>query len=69
MGQGPGDLHERARVLHGIGSISRSDHMMVVEGPVRKRRIDGTPVLNLSEVKGTEDAEHLLRLVRERQRS
>ncbi|MCU0798288.1 MAG: helix-turn-helix domain-containing protein [Candidatus Thermoplasmatota archaeon] len=69
LGQRPGDMYERAKVLHGIGSISRSDHMMVVDGPVRKRRIDGTPVLNLNEVKSTEDAKHLLRLVRERQRS
>jgi predicted transcriptional regulator len=41
--------------------------MMVIEGPVRKRRIDGTPVLNIDEVKGAEDPRHLLSLVRERQ--
>lgn len=68
MCQGPSGLRERARILHGIGSVSRSDHMMVVDGPIRKRVIDGTPVLNLSEVKGAQDTDHLLRLVRERQR-
>ncbi len=66
LGKGPGGMHERAKVLHDIGSISRSDHMMVVDGPVRKRRIDGTPVLNLNEVKSTEDPKQLLRLVREK---
>lgn len=66
VGVGSEGIRKRARDLNRVSRITGGDSMIVVSESVEARRIDGTPVIKVSELKSTDDAKHLIRLIRDR---
>ncbi|MBN1539475.1 MAG: helix-turn-helix domain-containing protein [Candidatus Thermoplasmatota archaeon] len=66
VGVGPRGIKSRARDLNCISRITGGDSLVVVSDSVEARRIDGTPIIKVSELKSTEDPTALIKLIRER---
>ncbi|MGA1865837.1 MAG: transcriptional regulator [Thermoplasmatota archaeon] len=66
VGVGPRGIRNRAKDLKCISRITGGDSLVVVSDSVKARKIDGTPILRVSELKSTEDPTGLIRMIRER---
>ena len=63
---GQRSLGNRARQMTRIKNITGGDSVMIVSDNVEPRKIDGTPMLKISELRSTDSAKHLIRIIRER---
>ncbi|MBN1391147.1 MAG: helix-turn-helix domain-containing protein [Candidatus Thermoplasmatota archaeon] len=66
VGIGPRGIRSKARDLTCISRITGGDSMVVVSDAVEVRKIDGTSIIKVSELRSTGDAKGLIRLIRER---
>jgi putative transcriptional regulator len=61
-------LRDAGTVLSSLTMVTGNESFLVATGPVRGRSIGGTPVLSVKDVKGTDDIDELLDLIRKRRK-
>ncbi len=68
MGTEERSMMEAGSTLSSLTRVTGNESFLVATGPLRGRSIGGTPVLTIKDVKGTDDIEDLLELIRKRRK-
>lgn len=62
----PRSISGRAREMTRIKNITGGDSVMVVSDTMEPRKVDGTTMIRISELRSADSAKHLIRIIRER---
>ncbi len=68
MGTEERSMKEAGSTLSSLTRVTGNESFLVATGPLKGRSIGGTPILTIKDVKGTDDIEDLLELIRKRRR-